>query len=61
MDVRIGDVLIMKKPHPCGCNRMIVLRSGADFKLSCEKCERVFMSSRSNIEKSIKKIERNES
>ena len=59
MDVRVGDILIMKKPHPCGSNRMIVLRVGADFKLLCEKCNRQFMTKRSNIEKSIKKIERN--
>ncbi len=62
MDVRVGDILIMKKPHThiCNCNRMVVLRSGMDFKLMCEKCERVFMTPRNNIEKRIKKIERNE-
>lgn len=60
MDVRVGDILTMKKPHPCGCNRMIALRVGADFKLKCEKCSREFMTPRSNIEKSIKRIERPE-
>lgn len=62
MDVRIGDVLIMKKPHTqiCNCNRMVVLRAGADFKLMCESCKHIFMTKRNNIEKRIKEIERNE-
>lgn len=33
MDVRVGDILVMKKPHPCGGTRFSVLRSGMDFKL----------------------------
>lgn len=32
MDVRVGDKLQMKKPHPCGTNVFEVLRIGADFK-----------------------------
>ncbi len=43
MDVRPDDILIMKKPHPCGCNEMLVKRSGMDFKLKCVKCSREFM------------------
>ena len=38
MDVRVGDKLVMKKNHPCGCNTFDVLRSGMDFKIKCEKC-----------------------
>ena len=38
MDIKIGDVLEMKKAHPCGGNRMLVMRVGADFRLKCEKC-----------------------
>ena len=38
MNVNVGDILEMKKPHPCGGNRMLVLRVGADFRLKCEKC-----------------------
>ena len=40
MDINIGDTLIMKKNHPCGTNRFIVLRVGMDFKLRCESCGR---------------------
>lgn len=56
MDIRVKDILIMKKTHPCGSNRMIVLRSGMDFKLRCEKCGREFMVPRSKIEHNIKSV-----
>jgi len=58
MDIRVGDVLIMKKPHPCGSARWEVLRIGADFKLRCEGCGREVMGPRSKFEKNVKKIER---
>ena len=60
MDIQPNDTLIMKKPHPCGDNRMFVIRSGADFKLRCVKCSREFIIPRSKIEKNIKKVVRNE-
>lgn len=56
MDVRVGDILTMKKPHPCGSNQMEVLRSGMDFKLRCTECGREVMVPRVKIEKNIKKI-----
>jgi hypothetical protein len=56
MDVRVGDILTMKKDHPCGSREMLVLRSGMDFKLRCSGCGREFMVPRSKIEKSIKGI-----
>ena len=58
MDVRPGDILTMKKNHPCGSNRMLVIRSGMDFKLRCVGCSREFMIPRNKIEKNIKKISR---
>lgn len=58
MDVRVGDILEMKKKHPCGCNEMEVLRSGMDFRLRCMGCSREFLVPRSKIEKSIRKIRR---
>ena len=60
MDVRLNDILQMKKNHPCGENRFLVLRIGMDFKLRCLKCGREFMVPRSKIEKNIKKILRDE-
>lgn len=60
MDVRVGDLLLMKKQHPCGSREMIVLRSGMDFRLRCAGCGREFMVPRSKIEKNIKSVTRNE-
>ncbi|MBR7008417.1 MAG: DUF951 domain-containing protein [Ruminococcus sp.] len=56
MDIIKGDILVMKKEHPCGNNRMLVLRSGMDFKLRCTKCSREFMIPRSKAEKNVKQV-----
>jgi len=56
MDVRPGDILVMKKNHPCGSNQMYVIRSGMDFKLRCMKCSREFITPRNKIEKNIRHI-----
>ena len=60
MDVRIGDVLLMKKPHPCGANTFAVLRVGMDFRLRCETCGRELMLPRSRAEKNIRAVDRAE-
>ncbi len=60
MNVNLGDILIMKKPHPCGNREFEVLRIGADFKIRCTKCSREVMVPRAKIEKNIKKIKENE-
>ena len=56
MDVQVGDIIKVKKPHPCGCDRFFVVRVGIDFKIKCEKCERLIMIPRVKIEKKIRKI-----
>lgn len=56
MDIKVGDKIIMKKPHPCGDNRFTVLRIGMDFKLRCMGCGHEIMAPRSKIEKRIKSI-----
>lgn len=56
MDVRINDILEMKKTHPCGGKRFLVLRSGMDFKLRCVTCGHEIMIPRVKAEKHIKKI-----
>jgi hypothetical protein len=56
MDISIGDVLVLKKSHPCGSNRFIVLRTGLDFKLKCEKCGHEIMTPRIKVEKSMKNV-----
>ncbi len=58
MDVRVGDTLEMKKPHPCGSKTFAVLRVGMDFRLRCTGCGREVLVPRVKIEKNIKKITR---
>lgn len=56
MDIKVGDVLVMKKNHPCGENQFLVLRVGMDFKMRCLKCNHEIMVPRVKAEKNIKKI-----
>lgn len=60
MDIIKGDILVMKKKHPCGANKMHVLRSGMDFKLRCDGCGREFMIPRSKAERNVKSVVREE-
>ena len=60
MDIRINDTLIMKKAHPCGSNRWLVLRTGADFRLRCLGCGHELMTPRFKTEKNIRSVERAE-
>ena len=60
MDIHVGDVLELKKEHPCGSGRWLVLRVGMDFKLRCEGCGHELMLPRSKAEKSIKRVLRTE-
>ena len=58
MDIQVGDILTMKKEHPCGSKQWQVLRTGADFKLKCLGCGREVMGARSKFEKNIKQVQR---
>ena len=58
MDIRVNDILEMKKQHPCGGKSFLVLRSGMDFKLRCTNCGREVMVPRVKAEKNIKKVTR---
>jgi hypothetical protein len=60
MDVRLNDVLILKKQHPCGSDKWKVLRIGMDFRLKCLGCGHELLIPRSKAEKSIKRIIREE-
>lgn len=60
MDVRVGDVLELKKVHPCGSKTWQVLRVGMDFRMKCQGCGHELMLPRSKAEKVIKKIQRTE-
>ena len=60
MDVRVGDLLEMKKPHPCGSKTFLVLRIGMDFRLKCQGCGHEFLAPRLTIERNIRKLQRPE-
>ncbi len=61
MAVRVGDILTMKKAHPCGGSRFQVLRSGMDFRIKCLGCGHEVMIPRVKAEKNIRAIERPDS
>ena len=52
MDIRVGDILEMKKPHPCGTKeskQFLVLRIGMDFRIRCQGCGHEVMLPRSEV------------
>ena len=51
MDIQLNDILVMKKAHPCGEKRWLVLRTGADFRLRCLGCGHEVMTPRHKAEK----------
>ena len=53
-----GDILTLKKPHPCGSHEWEVLRIGQDLRLKCVGCGHQMMIARKNIEKNIKAKEK---
>lgn len=60
MDIRINDIIEMKKKHPCSNNKFRVLRIGMDFRIKCMGCQREVMLPRAICEKNIRKIIREE-
>ncbi|HIS80612.1 MAG TPA: DUF951 domain-containing protein [Candidatus Scatomonas merdavium] len=51
MDYAVGDVVKLKKAHPCGSSEWEILRTGADFRLKCMGCGRQIMIARKLVEK----------
>lgn len=56
MDISVGNIVKLKKQHPCGSHDWEVLRVGADFRLKCLGCGHQIMIARKIVEKSIKEI-----
>lgn len=54
MQIEVGDIIKMKKPHPCGSKEWKVLRTGMDFRLECRGCGHQIMVSRKLVEKNIR-------
>lgn len=54
VDFAIGDVIRLRKPHPCGSFDWTVVRIGADIGLRCEKCGRRLLLDRGLVERRFK-------
>ena len=55
MTYEVGDIVKLKKPHPCGSREWEILRVGADFRLKCTGCGHQVMMARPLVEKSTKR------
>lgn len=53
---RVGQIVQMKKDHPCGANRWKIIRIGMDFRIKCLHCGRSVLLPRSRFERRVKKI-----
>ena len=56
MEFNVGDIVQMKKNHPCGDNQWEILRTGIDFRIKCVTCGHMVMLPRTKFEKGVKKI-----
>ena len=52
----LGDIVKMKKSHPCGSDKWEITRTGMDFRIKCLGCGRQVMLPRSDFEKSVKAV-----
>lgn len=59
MDIQVGNIIRLKKQHPCGSHEWEVLRIGADFRLKCTGCGHQIMIARSLVEKNSREIREN--
>ncbi len=53
MDIKLGDVVRLKKKHPCGSDEWEVVRLGADIGVKCLKCQRYVLLERSVFERRV--------
>ncbi|MEI6131323.1 MAG: DUF951 domain-containing protein [Bacillota bacterium] len=56
IEINLGDIVEMRKPHPCGNVKWEVLRTGADIRIKCLGCEHQVMMSRAKFEKGVRQI-----
>ena len=58
LEIRVGDVLRLKKPHPCGSQEWAVYRIGADIGIRCLGCRRPVMLQRRDLERRVRAVVR---
>ena len=51
MIFELGDKVVTKKSHPCGCNEWEIVRTGADYKLKCLKCGHIVLLSSEKLKR----------
>ncbi|MEY8332656.1 DUF951 domain-containing protein [Lachnospiraceae bacterium 47-T17] len=56
MEYKVGDIVTLKKGHPCGSRDWRILRVGADFRLECTGCGHQVMMARRLVEKNTKSL-----
>jgi len=56
MDIKIGDIVRLKKKHPCGGYEWQVVRLGADIGIKCRQCQRRLLLPRSVFERRVKAV-----
>ncbi len=56
MEYEVGDIVKLKKKHPCGSQEWEILRVGADFRLKCTGCGHQVMMPRRQVEKSMREL-----
>ncbi|NLW69691.1 MAG: DUF951 domain-containing protein [Eubacteriaceae bacterium] len=54
-----SDTAVMKKAHPCGSSKWLILRTGADIKIKCMGCGHIVMMTRAEFNKKLKAVETN--
>ena len=55
-EFRLGDGVVMKKPHACGANAWTIIRVGADVTIKCRQCGRIVMMDRADFVKMAKRL-----
>ena len=58
LNYEVGDIVKLKKPHPCGSSEWEILRVGADFRLKCTGCGHQIMVARRLVEKNTKGLKK---
>ncbi|SFE68335.1 DUF951 domain-containing protein [Peptostreptococcus sp. D1] len=56
VDIKVGNIVELKKQHACGSKEFTITRTGADVKFKCNNCGRIIMLDRETAEKRIKKF-----
>ena len=56
LEYKLGNIVVMKKGHPCGANEWELIRIGADIKLKCTNCGRIIIMPRIDFNKKLRKV-----